>query len=89
VLIGPANSSFDITLGFSVMLGGFAAAILGGFGSLSGVVIGGFLIGLVEQLFGGYVLRDYRGAYPFVLMILVIALRPQGLLSGRAAHERL
>lgn len=89
VLIGPANSSFDITLGFSVMLGGFAAAILGGFGSLTGVVIGGFLIGLVEQLFGGYVLRDYRGAYPFVLMILVIALRPQGLLSGRAAHERL
>jgi branched-chain amino acid transport system permease protein len=89
VLIGPANSSFDITLGFSVMLGGFAAAILGGFGSLGGVVIGGFLIGLVEQLFGGYVLRDYRGAYPFVLMILVIALRPQGLLSGRAAHERL
>lgn len=89
VLIGPAASSFDLTLGFSVMLGGFAAAILGGFGSLTGVVLGGFLIGLVEQLLGGYVLRDYRGAFPFVLMILVIALRPQGLLSGRAAHERL
>lgn len=89
VLIGPAASSFDLTLGFSVMLGGFAAAILGGFGSLTGVVLGGFLIGLVEQLLGGYVLRDYRGAFPFVLMILVIALRPQGLLPGRAAHERL
>jgi branched-chain amino acid transport system permease protein len=71
------------------MLGGFAAAILGGFGSLTGVVLGGFLIGLVEQLVGGYVLRDYRGAFPFVLMILVIALRPQGLLPGRAVHERL
>ena len=89
VLIAPATSSFDLTLGFSVMLGGFAAAILGGFGSLVGVVLGGFLIGLVEQLVGGYVLRDYRGAFPFVLMILVIALRPQGLLPGRAAHERL
>jgi len=89
VLIGPATSSFDLTLGFSVMLGGFAAAILGGFGSLTGVVLGGFLIGIVEQLVGGYVLRDYRGAFPFVLMILVIALRPQGLLPGRAAHERL
>jgi branched-chain amino acid transport system permease protein len=89
VLIGPAASSFDLTLGFSVMLGGFAAAILGGFGSLTGVVLGGFLIGMVEQLVGGYVLRDYRGAFPFVLMILVIALRPQGLLPGRAAHERL
>lgn len=89
VLIGPAASSFDLTLGFSVMLGGFAAAVLGGFGSLTGVVLGGFLIGLVEQLLGGYVFRDYRGAFPFVLMILVIALRPQGLLPGRAAHERL
>lgn len=89
VLIGPATSSFDLTLGFSVMLGGFAAAILGGFGSLTGVVLGGFLIGIVEHLVGGYVLRDYRGAFPFVLMILVIALRPQGLLPGRAAHERL
>jgi branched-chain amino acid transport system permease protein len=89
VLIGPATSSFDLTLGFSVMLGGFAAAIIGGFGSLTGVVVGGFLIGLVEQLVGGYVLRDYRGAFPFVLMIVVIALRPQGLLPGRTAHERL
>jgi branched-chain amino acid transport system permease protein len=89
VLIGPAASSFDVTLGFSVMLGGFAAAVLGGFGSLGGVVAGGFLIGLVEQLLGGYVLRDCRGAFPFVLMILVIALRPQGLFPGQAAHERL
>jgi branched-chain amino acid transport system permease protein len=89
VLIGPATSSFDLTLGFSVMLGGFAAAVIGGFGSLTGVVVGGFVIGLVEQLVGGYLLRDYRGAFPFVLMIVVIALRPQGLLPGRTAHERL
>lgn len=89
VLIAPSQSSFDITLGFGVMLGGFAAAILGGFGSLPGVVAGGFLIGLVEQLFGGYVLRDYRAAYPFLLMILVIAFRPAGLFSRGASHERL
>jgi branched-chain amino acid transport system permease protein len=88
ILIGPAVSSFDTTLGFSVMLGGFAAAILGGFGSLGGVVIGGFLIGLAEQLLGGYVLRDYRAAYPFILMIVVIAVRPQGLFA-RGTHERL
>jgi branched-chain amino acid transport system permease protein len=88
ILIGPAVSSFDTTLGFSVMLGGFAAAILGGFGSLGGVVVGGFLIGLAEQLLGGYVLRDYRAAYPFILMIVVIAVRPQGLFA-RGTHERL
>jgi branched-chain amino acid transport system permease protein len=63
------------------MLLGFAAAVLGGFGSIWGVVVGGIAIGLVEHLFGGYVLRDYNTIYPFVLMILVIALRPQGLFA--------
>jgi branched-chain amino acid transport system permease protein len=88
VLIGPSQS-VDLNLGFGVMLGGFAAAVLGGFGSLGGVVIGGFLIGIAEQLFGGYCARDYKSAYPFILMILVIAFRPQGLFSRGGAHERL
>ena len=87
VLIGPLGS-VDQNLGFGVMLGGFAAAILGGFGNLAGVVLGGVLIGIVEQVVGGYWLRDYKSALPFVLMILVIAVRPQGLLT-RGAGERL
>jgi branched-chain amino acid transport system permease protein len=88
VLIGPSQS-VDLNLGFGVMLGGFAAAILGGFGSLGGVVVGGFMIGLAEQLAGGYCVRDYKSAYPFVLMILVIAFRPEGLFSRGGAHGRL
>jgi len=88
VLIGPSQA-VDLNLGFGVMLGGFAAAVLGGFGSLGGVVIGGFMIGIAEQLVGGYCARDYKSAYPFVLMILVIAFRPQGLFSRGGAHERL
>jgi branched-chain amino acid transport system permease protein len=88
VLIGP-TVAVDLNLGFGVMLGGFAAAILGGFGSLGGVVVGGFMIGLAEQLVGGYCVRDYKSAYPFVLMILVIAFRPEGLFSRGGAHGRL
>lgn len=87
VLLGPVGN-FDLTLGFSVMLGGFAAAVLGGFGSLGGVVAGAMLIGLAEQLVGGYWLRDYKDAYPYVLMILVIALRPTGLFA-KGGHARL
>jgi branched-chain amino acid transport system permease protein len=87
VLIGPTQA-VDLNLGFGVMLGGFSAAILGGFGSLGGVVVGGFMIGLTEQLLGGYCVRDYKSAYPFILMILVIAFRPEGLFS-RGAHGRL
>ncbi len=87
VLFGPLGV-VDINLGFSVMILGFAAAVLGGFGSIGGVVAGGVAIGLVEQLLGGYVLRDYKATFPFVLMLLVIALRPQGLF-GRTTARRL
>jgi branched-chain amino acid transport system permease protein len=87
VLVAPLNG-FETTLGFGLMLGGFAAAILGGFGSLGGVVIGGFLIGFAENFVGYYWFRDYKSLYPYVLMLGVIALRPQGLFT-RGAHGRL
>ena len=87
VLFGPLGI-VDINLGFNVMVLGFAAAVLGGFGSIGGVVAGGIAIGLVEQLLGGYVLRDYKATFPFILMLLVIALRPQGLF-GRTTARRL
>jgi branched-chain amino acid transport system permease protein len=87
VLLAPLGS-VDLTLGFNFMILGFAAAILGGFGSIGGVVVGGLAIGLVQHLFGGYVLRDFSAIFPFVLMIFVIALRPQGLFA-RGAIRRL
>jgi len=99
LLIGPLGT-FDLTLGFSYMLLGFAAAVLGGFGSLGGTVLGGVLIGLTEELFGGLMLPLlfeklgfdpgtallYRSALPYVLMLVVIAIRPQGLF-GRTSDR--
>jgi branched-chain amino acid transport system permease protein len=87
VLFAPLGA-VDLNFGFQVMLLGFAAAVLGGFGSIGGVVAGGIAIGLTEQLFGGYVLSDYKHIFPFVLMLAVIAVRPQGLF-GRATARRL
>lgn len=81
VLIAPTRT-VTIELGFGSMLFAFAAAILGGMGSIGGVVIGAVGIGLVEQLGGGYLSPDYAEIYPFVLMLLVIALRPQGLFGS-------
>jgi branched-chain amino acid transport system permease protein len=92
IMIGPLGT-FDLTLGFSYMLLGFAAAVLGGFNSLGGTVVGGVMIGLTEELFGGLMLPLlfdklgfdpqtallYRSALPYVLMLVVIAIRPQGL----------
>ena len=93
VLIAPLQS-VDITFGFLVMLGGFAAAILGGFGSLGGVVVGGMIIGFVEQVLAsynyfGFNVRDYQSLWPFVLMLVVIAVKPTGLFTKGEAHGRL
>lgn len=100
ILIGPLGS-FDLSLGFSYMLLGFAAAVLGGFGSIGGVVVGALMIGLTEQLFGGYMLPifvqkvlhgdplivlRYRSVFPYLLMLIVIAVRPQGIF-GRAGKR--
>lgn len=83
VLIAPTRS-VTIELGFGPMLYAFAAAILGGMGSLGGVVVGALAIGLVQQLGGGYLSPEYADVYPFVLMLAIIALRPQGLFGSHA-----
>lgn len=83
VLIAP-RVAVTVGLGFSPMLQAFAAAILGGFGNLWGVVVGALAIGLAQQLGAGYIDPGYADLYPFVLMIAVIATRPSGLFGGVA-----
>ncbi len=81
ILIAPL-SEVDLTFGFSAMITAFAAAVLGGFGSLGGVVVGGLIIGLVQNTFGGYFFRGYSDTLPFIVMFVIIAFRPQGLFAA-------
>jgi branched-chain amino acid transport system permease protein len=69
-------------LGFSLILPLFAAAILGGTGSMYGAVIGGLLVGLSENLSALIIPSGYKPAVPFLLILLILYLRPQGLLGG-------
>jgi branched-chain amino acid transport system permease protein len=59
----------------------FVAAVLGGIGNIPGALIGGILIGLAEQLTAGYLSPDYRDAITFFILILVLLLKPEGLLG--------
>jgi branched-chain amino acid transport system permease protein len=74
-------------LGASFLIKGFAAMTLGGFGSLGGAVVGGLLLGLAEQWVGGYVSTKLIDVTAYLVIILVLALRPNGLF-GRAVAER-
>jgi branched-chain amino acid transport system permease protein len=81
--IAPTHFQVGILLG----LKGFAAAILGGLGSGPGAVAGGLAIGIVEQMSAGYLSSAYKDAVAFVIILLVLLLRPRGLL-GRADTTR-
>jgi branched-chain amino acid transport system permease protein len=87
VLVAPL-SAVDLTFGFDTMVTAFVAAVLAGFGSLGGTVVAGVAMGLVDNLFGGYYFRSFHASLPFVLLLLVFAIRPAGLF-GEAAGERL
>ena len=82
ILIAPiATTSYDA----GVMLGlkGFVAATLGGLGSGLGAVFGGLFLGLFEAMTAGYISSAYKDAAPFVLVLLILILRPQGLFGAK------
>ena len=79
-LLGPVFM-VSPTMGDLVGLKAFAIVILGGLGNLPGAVIGGLALGYVEEFGGGYVSTQYREAFGFLLIIAVLAIRPQGLVA--------
>ena len=78
------DSSIDPLTGTRILLSIFAAAVLGGLGSAPGAVLGAFLIGIAEELSVLAVGSQYRAAVGFVAILLVLTLRPRGLLGERA-----
>jgi branched-chain amino acid transport system permease protein len=83
VLIGAYYNSVYPTMGYLLGMKAFAAAILGGIGSIPGAVIGGYLIGLIESLGAGYLSSNYRDAYSFIVMIVILGLRPSGIMGAK------
>jgi branched-chain amino acid transport system permease protein len=67
---------------------GFAAAIIGGFTSLPGTVVGGLLIGIAENLVGLFVSAQAMPLAPFLAIMLVLVLRPQGLFGGSPQQRK-
>ena len=73
--------------GFQLLLPLFAAAIVGGVGNVVGAVLGGFLIGIVESFSVLVIPAGYKLAMPFIVMLLVLYVRPTGLFAGTSGGK--
>jgi branched-chain amino acid transport system permease protein len=89
---GLRYTNVDFRIGFIAGLKAFTAAVLGGIGNINGAVLGGLVLGVVEVLATSYIPGTFGGSawkdvWAFVLLILVLVFRPQGLLGARVVDR--
>ena len=89
VLNGMYYGSIRYNMGFFPGIKAFTAAVLGGVGSIAGAVIGGFLLGILESIAAGLIPggSEWKDIFSFIILILVLTLRPQGLLGEKSADK--
>jgi branched-chain amino acid transport system permease protein len=87
VLVALTNPKIEPLMGIMPGVKAFVAAVLGGIGSIPGAVIGGLVMGISEYLVVGYVSSTYRDGIAFVILILVLLVKPAGLLGRHVAEK--
>jgi len=87
IINASSRPRIEPLLGLMSGLKAFVAAVLGGIGSVPGAMVGGFLLGLVEEFVAGYTSSRYRDAIAFTVLILVLLVRPEGLF-GKGRVEK-
>lgn len=86
ILLSPLTY-VSTTMAVYISTKGFAAAILGGFGSITGGLIGGLILGVIESLSGAYIATAYRDVISFVVLILVLYFFPNGLFGKKTEQK--
>jgi len=87
VLTGLYYSQISFLMGFLIGLKAFTAAVLGGVGNIPGAVLGGFLLGILESLAAGYYSSRWKDVVAFGVLIIVLVVRPRGLLGERVVER--
>jgi len=86
LLLGPIWFA-DVNVGGALALKAFAATIIGGFGSVPGAVLGGLFVGLTEVFGASFISSTYKDGFSFLLMLLFLLIRPQGIFGERIAQR--
>lgn len=87
VMVGLYYGQIDFTMGWVYGLKAFTAAILGGIGNIPGAMVGGLLLGVIEAMGSAYISIAWKDAIAFLVLILILIIRPTGLLGERVADK--
>ncbi|MHA2620389.1 MAG: branched-chain amino acid ABC transporter permease [bacterium JZ-2024 1] len=79
--------SVDFNVGFLAGIKAFTAAVLGGIGNIPGAMLGGFVLGISEALFAGFVSSTYKDVLAFVILVGVLLVKPSGLLGAHLSQK--
>jgi branched-chain amino acid transport system permease protein len=79
VLFGLRYASINFFMGYLLGIKAFTAAVIGGIGNIRGAMVGGLLLGVLESLSGGFISTQFEDTFVFLVLILVLLVRPQGL----------
>jgi branched-chain amino acid transport system permease protein len=95
VMWGANYASAQFAMGFTPGIKAFSAAVLGGIGNIYGAMVGGILLGVIESLGAGYIGEltgdflgsQYQDIFAFIVLIIVLTLRPSGIMGERVADR--
>ncbi|ABK16532.1 branched-chain amino acid ABC transporter permease [Syntrophobacter fumaroxidans] len=87
LMVGLYYGQINFTMGWGYGLKAFTAAILGGIGNIPGAMVGGILLGLIESMSAAYLSFAWKDAIAFCVLILILIVRPTGLLGERVAEK--
>jgi len=87
LMVGLYYGQINFTMGWMYGLKAFTAAILGGIGNIPGAMVGGILLGIIEAMGAAYISIAWKDAIAFMVLILILILRPTGLLGERVAEK--
>lgn len=87
VMVASYYGLVNFSIGYSAGIKAFTAAVLGGIGSIPGAMLGGVLLGLIESLGASYISSEYKDVFAFLILILVLIFRPNGLMGERAIQK--
>ncbi len=87
ILVGIYYDAVFPTMGYSAGLKAFTAAVLGGIGNIPGAMLGGIILGVAENLGAAYLASGFRDAIAFGILVLILLVRPTGLLGKNYQHK--